>query len=205
MKRILPLVLLLPTPLLAQQQSVDEASYNFFDVDYVGTNWDTGAGTIDGNGYAGRFSVAVRDHMYLSGEFSAWEFDGIAGSSQTSSFGIGTNWNLKPRWSVFGTAGIRTADIDVGTGNMQADNPFVTGGVRWKISDGFELRLIGDYVDLDPARTGKVSLTVGGDIFLTDVVALSLEANQNEDDTTMYMVGLRFYHGRDTAGLRKRR
>lgn len=203
MKRILPLALLLPAPLLAQESN--EASYNYFDVDYVDTNWDTGAGSVDGNGYSGRFAVAVRDHMFLTGEFSAWEFDGIPGSSQTAALGIGTNWSLKPRWSVFGAAGVRSIDLDLGAGNAEADNGFAAGGVRWQVADGFELRLLADYSDLSPARTGEVSVTLGGDIFLTDVVSLSLEVNENEDDATTYMIGLRFYHDRESSGLRQRR
>jgi hypothetical protein len=40
---------------------------------------------------------------------------------------------------------------------------------------------------------------------LTDVAALSLELQENDDNTTTFMLGIRFYHKKGTAGLRQRR
>jgi len=204
MKRITLLALLLPTPLLAQENSID-TSYNHFDINYFGTEWQVGGAGVDGSGYSGRFSVELREHLFLTGDYSAWDFDGSpAGSTQTS-VGLGTNWNLKPRWSVFGVAGFRSVDLDFGAGNVEEETGFVAGGVRWQAADGFELRFSSDYADLTPARPGEFSVTIGSDIYLTDVVALSLEVNENDDEATTVMIGFRFYHDRESSGLRQRR
>lgn len=74
MKRIIALVILLPSVALAQE--ADEISYDYFDFDYLRTDWDAGSSEIAGTGWGGRFSVGLRDHVYLGGEYRSWEHDG---------------------------------------------------------------------------------------------------------------------------------
>ena len=203
MKRLLPLAILLPAPLLAQESP--ETSYNWFDINYLGTSWDIGPADVDGNGYIGRFSVELREHLFLTGEYAAWDLDSAASGSTSTSIGIGSNWDLKPKWSVFGVAGVRSLDLDIGLGNVEEETGYLAGGVRWQVANGFELRFMGDYADLSPARSGETSITVGGDIYLTDVVTLSIELNENDDETTTMLFGFRFYHDRESSNLRQRR
>ena len=203
MKRFLPLALLLPATVLAQEPF--ETSYNYFDVNYLGTSWDLGPADVDGNGYSARFSVALREHLFLLGDYAAWEFDGSSGGSTGTTLGLGSNWVLKDKWSVWGAAGFRSIDLDIGLGNVEEETGFLSGGVRWQVSDGYELRFSADFADLSPARTGELRAMIGGDIYLTETVALSLEASQTEDESTSFLIGLRFYHDRDSSGYRQRR
>jgi hypothetical protein len=203
MKRILLLAILLPAPLFAQNTA--DTSYNYFDFNYFGTNWPFGPSSIDGSGYSARFSVALRDHLFLTGEYGAWDFDTIPRGSTTTSVGFGSNWEFGEKWSVFGLAGFRSIDLDLGLGNQEQENGYIGGGARWQIADGYELRFAADFADLTPARRGKSSVTVGGDIFLTEVVAISLDANVNDDEATIFSIGLRFYHDRTSDNLRQRR
>lgn len=203
MKRLLGLVILLPAPLWAQQNY--ETSYDYFDANYLGVNWSVPSATdLDGNGITGRVSIQVRDHLFLTGLYSAWDFDGVDGSSMQKDFGIGSNWTFR-RFSIYGAAGIRSLDLDVGTGNMKKHSGYATAGARLQLGRAFEVRASADYADMSPVRTGETSVTVGGDIYLTEVIALSLEASQHEDDTTSYLVGFRFYHRKDSSNMRKRR
>ena len=77
MKRAIALALLLPTAALAQEGN--EVSYDYFDFNYFRTDWDVGTSETDGSGWAGRFSVGIRDHVYLTGGYRAWEPDGVEG------------------------------------------------------------------------------------------------------------------------------
>ena len=72
MKRIFALALLLPAASMAQE---DNVSYNYFDIDYFRTDWDFGDTETAGEGWMGRFSVGIRNHVYIAGEYRAWEFD----------------------------------------------------------------------------------------------------------------------------------
>lgn len=203
MKRFIALACLLPMPLMAQE--VGETSYDYFDVNYIGMTWPVPAAPdLDGNGFEGRFSVEIRDHLFFNGEYSAWDFDGLDGGSTSSGLGIGSNWDIG-RFSVFGVAGYRSLDLDLGAGNMEEETVYLSGGLRWQVARGFELRASADYADLSPARTGETSVTVGGDIYLTDVISIAIELNENDDDVTTALVGLRFYPTKDSSRLRKRR
>lgn len=203
MKRIITLALLLPTPLLAQQDA-NSTSYNYFDGSYYGVNWDVPAAPdLDGSGFMGRFSIEVRPHLFMTGSYTAWDFDTVAGSSKTTSLGIGSNWDLGRRWSIFGVAGFRTIDLDIGAGNMEDESGYLSGGARLQLGRGFEARVSADYQDLSPAA--ETSVTIGGDIYLTEAIALAIDLNQADDDTTSIVVGIRFYHDKDSSSLRQRR
>jgi hypothetical protein len=203
MKRIIALSLLLPTTLLAQEPG--STSYDWFDVNYLATNWDFGAVDVDGNGYSGRFSVALREHLFMTGDYSSWDFDDISGGSTSTTLGLGTNWDLSDRFSVYGAAGFRSIDLDLGAGNLEEETGFIAGGVRWQVANGYELRFGADYADLSPVRANEASVTIGGDIFITDTLALSLELNEHDDDETTFLIGIRFYHRNEASSLRQRR
>ncbi len=89
MKRSIAWVLLLPSVALAQES--DQISYDYFDFDYFRTDWDMGADEVAGTGWAGRFSVGIRDHVYVGGEYRTWDFDGIPDRSTYKRLGFGVH------------------------------------------------------------------------------------------------------------------
>jgi len=206
MKRIIALVMLSPSVALAQE--ANEISYDFFDFDYFRTDWDAGSTEIAGTGWAGRFSVGIRDHVYLGGEYRAWEHDGVSGGSTYKRLGFGVHGDVGEKWSLFGEVGFTSLDLDLGAGNIEDDPGYISGGARWMVADGYELRISADFSEAGkgtPIGRGESSITFGGDIYMTDTAAISLEFNENDDNTTSFLLGLRFYHKKDTSGLRKRR
>jgi len=205
MKRIIAWILLLPSAAMAQETS--QVSYDYFDFDYFRIDWDAGSTEIDGTGWAGRFSVGIREHVYLGGEYRTWDSDGVADRSTFKRIGIGVHGGLGQRLSIFGEVGFKSLDLDLGTGNVEDDPGYIGAGVRWQVADGYELRLGADFSEAGkgtPAGVGETSVTVGGDIYLTDTAALSVEVNENDDNTTTFMLGLRFYH-KKSGDLRQRR
>jgi len=206
MKRIIAGVLLLPTVALAQ--GTNEVSYDYFDFDYFRTDWDTGFDELAGTGWAGRFSVGIRDHVYISGEYRDWDVDGVDSGSTYKRLGFGVHGNLGERWSLFGEAGFKSLDLDLGLGNVEDDPGYIAGGARWYLADGYELRVSADWSEAGkgtPVGVGESTVTFGGDIYLTDVAALTIEVQENDDNTTTFMMGLRFYHKKDSSDLRPSR
>jgi hypothetical protein len=141
----------------------------------------------------------------MTGDYSSWDFDDISGGSTSTTLGLGTNWDLSDRFSVYGAAGFRSIDLDLGAGNLEEETGFIAGGVRWQVANGYELRFGADYADLSPVRANEASVTIGGDIFITDTLALSLELNEHDDDATTFLIGIRFYHRNEASSLRQRR
>jgi hypothetical protein len=206
MKRIIALVMLLPSVGLAQQ--ANQISYDWFDFDYFRMDWDSGADETAGTGYMGRFSVGIREHVYLLGEYRNWEPQGIDGGSTFKRLGFGVHGNVGEKWSLYGEAGFTSWDLDLGAGNIEDDPGYIGGGARWYVADGYELRVSADYSQAGkstPVGRGEGSVTLAGDIYLTDAAALTLELNENDDNTTTFLLGFRIYHKKDTAGLRQRR
>lgn len=206
MKRIIALAMLLPTVAMAQDAS--QVSYDYFDFDYFRTDWDLGSSEVAGTGYALRFNVGIRDHVYLSTEYRAWDMEETDAGSTYKRLGFGVHGAIGKRFSLFGEAGFKSLDLDVGTGNVQDDPGYIAGGARWYVAEGYELRVSGDYSPAGkgtPAGAGESSVTFGGDIYLTEVATLSLELTENDDNTTTFMLGMRFYHKKDSANLRQRR
>ena len=207
MKRIIAGALLLPTVALAQGRN--EVSYDYFDIDYFRTDWDSGATEDPGEGWAGRFSVGIRDHVFVSAEYRAWELDSNDDAGSTfKRIGFGVHGDIGERWSLFGEAGFKALDLDLGAGNIQDDPGYIGGGARWYVGDGYELRLSADWTENGkgtPVGVGEAAVTFGGDIYLTDVATLSFEFNENDDNTTTFMMGMRFYHKKDRDNLRQSR
>ena len=205
MKRILAGLILLPSAVLAQQ---NEVSYDFFDVSYYRTDWDAGALEIDGTGWAGRFSIGIRDHVYLAGGYRSWEPDGVDGRSTYKHIGFGVHGYIGERFSLFGEAGFTELDLDLGLGNVEDDPAYIAAGARWYVADGYELRLSADFSEAGkgtPAGRGESSVTFGGDIYVTNAAAFTIEVNENDDNTTTFMLGMRFYHKKDASVMRQRR
>ena len=205
MKRIIALVMLLPSVALTQESS--EISYDYFDFDYFRTDWDAGTTEINGTGWAGRFSVGIRDHVYVGGEYRSWDPDGVSGRSTYKRLGFGVQGAVSESVGIFGEAGFTSLDLDLGAGNIEDDPAYLAGGVRWTVSEGYELRLSAAFTEAGkgtPLGRGETSLTIGGDIMITDSAAISIEVTENDDNTTSFMLGLRIFPKKEASAIRQR-
>ena len=167
--------------------------------------WDK---ATDGTGWAGRFSFAIRDHVYLGGEYRSWEADGVPDRSTFKRFGFGVKGNVGEKWSLFGEAGFTSLDLDLGGGNVEDDPAYIAGGARWYVADGYELRVSADFSEAGkgtPLGRGESSVTFGGDIYVTDAAAFTIEVTENDDNTTSFMLGIRLYYKKDRSTMRQLR
>ena len=196
MKRLLALPVLLALPLCAAAQP-DQADYLYLDLGYGKTETDVPGGDVDGNGLGFEVSVPVREHIHLVGGYAASELEDNADADSVEKyFGVGTHWSLAPKLSVYGQGGVVDLDIDLGLGSVTDDGLFLSGGVRYMPTAGWEVRGGFDYFDLDVLDT-DTTLFIATDLFLTDVVALTARISGN-DDTTGITIGARFYFGNET-------
>jgi hypothetical protein len=205
MKRMIALAMALPSVALAQDNQV---SYDYIDLDYFRTDYDLGADEIDGTGWAGRFSVGIRNHVYLSGEYRAWDFDGVEGGSTYKRFGFGVHGAIGERFSLYGEAGFKSLDLDLGTGNLEDDPGYIGGGARWYAGDGFELRLGAEFAEAGkgtPPGVGEMAVTFGGDIYMTDVATITIDLTEDDENSTTFTMGMRFYFKKDSDILRQTR
>jgi hypothetical protein len=203
MKRLLALAVFAPTFALAQES--DPVSYDYFDFEYIGSNWDVGAADFDASGVGGKFSIDIRDQFFIFGDYQTWEFDDLDAGSVSKTFGLGKAFDIAENWSIYGSLGFRILDLDVGLGNVEDEGAVVAGGARWRFADGFELRFGAEYADVGDTGIGESSAHVGADFHLTDVVALTVELNENEEEVTTWKFGVRFYPSNDSSSLRQRR
>lgn len=206
MKRTLALALLLPSLALAQEPN--QLIYDYFDFGYQRTDWDIGSSTIATNGWSGQFSIGIREHVYLTGGYDAFDAKGVDGGSTYKRLGFGMHGGVGQRGSLFGELGFQSYDLDFGAGNMSSDPGYAAAGIRWNVADGYELRGTARYTETrkgTPAGIGQTALTVGGDIYLTNVAALSIDVTQDDESTTTFRIGMRFYHKKDSSDLRQRR
>ena len=203
MKRIGVLPLLwLPALGLAQPQ-VDEISYHYLEVGFVDADLDVPGGEdLGGDGYGFEYSVDIRDHVHLFGAYERFDIDDIDGDATRKLLGIGTHWGLTPKLSVFGRFAYTDVALDVGGGNVGDDGATVMGGLRYMFGNGWEVRGGAEHVELDDGG-GETYFTFGGNVFLTDVVALSLDFDDRDGDTVA-LLSLRFYWDNDSGPSRRR-
>jgi hypothetical protein len=205
MKRLIMLAVLLPMSAMAQPV-VDEVDYHYLEMGYLFTDRDVPGGDADGRG-PGRFeySFPIRNHLHLFAGTEAVTYKDIppdtSGKSRSKTFGFGTHFNLTSSLSVYGRFAYTDLDLNLGAGTVSDDGAVVSGGVRYMPAPGYEIRGGASYRNLDKAGS-DTRVFVGGDIFLTDIIAITLDLNVGDDENLLF-VGGRFYFG--TAGNRPRR
>lgn len=209
MKHLGMLPLLLLPALGFAQANVDEISYHYLELGFVDVDLDAPGADLEGDGASFEYSVDVRDHVHLFAGYESFDIEGVdaaaasvEGDSTRKLFGIGTHWDLTGRLSVFGRVAYTDVALDLGAGNVGDDGAALIGGARYMFGNGWEIRGGAEYVNLDDGGSDTF-LTIGGNLFLTDVVALSLDID-DRDGTTAALLGLRFYFDNDPGPGRTR-
>jgi hypothetical protein len=193
MKRFFLLPLLLPAAALAQPVT-DEINYHYLEVGYLFTELDVPGPNLDGRG-PGRFeySFGIRDHLHLFAGYAAVNYRDVDAKQRTKTVGIGTHFSLSDRFSIYGRLAYTDVDLDLGAGGMSDDGALATLGARFLPAAGYEVRASATHRELDNGG-GDTMFNVAGDIWVTNVVALTFELGFG-DDENIALVGGRFYIG----------
>ena len=190
MKRILLVLFLAPSAAFAQADSTD-IKYSWVQIGHVMTATDA---DLDSSGWNFEAAFAVRDHIHLFADTESAELDDFEQvTGRETTLGIGVNFDLVERLSLFGRAGWYDVRADDGVTSVEDDGIRAIAGVRFMPLPGYELRGGVDYTDLDLSGD-DTAVFVAADVFLADGVALTGEV-LSFDDGESYTVGLRFYFG----------
>jgi hypothetical protein len=190
MKRILLVLFLAPSAAFAQADSTD-IKYSWVQVGHVMTATDA---DLDSSGWNFQAAFAVRDHIHLFADTESAELDDFPQvTGRETTLGIGLNFDLVERLSLFGRAGWFDVRADDGVTSVEDDGIRAIAGVRFMPLPGYELRGGVDYIDLDLSGDDTAAF-VAADVFLADGVALTGEV-LSFDDGESYTVGVRFYFG----------
>jgi hypothetical protein len=183
-------------PLLsAQAEGID---YSYVDLGYVTTDLDGTDDELDG--YMLRGSLEIADNWFL---YARWmdqsvESRGADVDLQRISVGGGYAWSFAENMDLYSKLGYTQWEIDVsnfgfGGGSVDDDGYELGVGIRARPLDPFELEGAINYVDLSDSGD-DTSLGVAGRWFITDNLALGLEA-EFADDTDTYGVVFRWAFG----------
>lgn len=202
---ILAAALLLPATVLAQG---NEISYSYLDLGYLAANIDVAdSADLDASGISLGGSVEVGDRGHLFARYERAELDDAeAVDFDERVFGGGVQFALFDALSVYGRFGLAdvNVDADIGFGEFSAsdDGIYAAGGARYLLLDTLELRGGVEYYDLEDGGDDTF-VTLGGEYFLTDVVALTFDVSIHED-AEMLVIGGRIYPGKDSDARRGR-
>jgi len=191
MKRMLVLPLLLcPVFALAQEQTPEEFNYGYFQIGYLDFSQDVSIlGTsldLDGTGFSIDGSLELREHVHAFLSFRNTELDSTPNIDVGARWGgLGTQWQVADRISVFGRAGFLDGEGD--------DGYFASGGVRYIPADGWEVRGGFRHFGWDIASSDTAGF-VEGEMWLTDVAALMF-GYESFDEADTINIAMRFYFG----------
>lgn len=193
MRTISMLPLLLAPALAFAQSNEDQVSYRYLALGLTDVSYDVPGPNVKGSGLGLEYSTDAREHVHLFAAYDVFDLKDVGNDANGDrrAFGVGTQFSLTDRLSVYGRFGYLDTDVDLGNGNVDDSGGLVVGGLRYALGKGWEVRGSAEYVSLDKAGSDSY-FTIGGDMFMTDAVALSLDAADRDGSRTI-MLGVRFY------------
>ncbi len=198
MRTICVLSLLLAPGLAFAQAGSNDVSYDYLQLGLQNVSYDVPGPNLKGTGLSLEYSVEARRHVNLFALYDAFDFkDAGNADGQRRGFGIGTHFSPTERFSIYGRFGYLNTDVDLGAGNVDDTGGLLEAGARYMIGSGWEVRGGAEYVDLDKAGTSTY-FHVGGDMYMTDAVALTLDA-ADRDGSKAVTLGLRFYFDKQSV------
>lgn len=195
MKRTGAMALLLLPAVGTAQTVADEPSFHYLETAVVEADVDVPGPDLEGDGYRFEYAVDVRERAHLFGSYERFDIDDVDGDSTRKLFGVGAHFRPAQKLSVFGRVAYTDVALDLGAGNVGDDGVSVTGGVRYLLPGGWEVRGSAEYVSLDDGGSDTYA-RVGADFFVTDAVALAFDL-EDRDQTSMATLALRFYFDND--------
>jgi len=177
--------------LLVPGIALAEFVYTGVEVGFVDVEYDTGAGTLDGDGYRFAGSWELNERWFLHGEYEDRDFDSILGVGLGGSrfeLGGGYYHSFSDSLDLVGTASWVNEEIDVavpgfGSVGVDSDGIALGGGIRARVAQSFELGAMLQWVDLDQGSDTGVELL--GRYFITPKFALTLATDMYDDYDTM--------------------
>lgn len=218
MRQAIALILIICPGLLMAQSEADiesdvsfsyiEAGYQFtrYDLSYLDPSATLVTQEVDLVARSFEASVEVEDRFYMFGSLQSWEPDNYPDLSiRELRLGAGKNFTIGEKWALWANLGIGSNDIFLSPiePHMAEDNfGFANVGIRKLFFQNVEVRFGAEVAaPVNDAFQEEFSLSVSGDAYLTESVALTFKLN-GDDDYQEVFIGVRFYPSKDSSTLR---
>ena len=180
-QKILGAFALIAIPGLSQA----EFNYTYVDLSLVDIEFD-GGGSIDGDGFAVSGAYTVADGFFVGGSYIDTDFDsGIDGEIARITGGYFHPLNEELDF----VATLSFVDTE-GPFNGGDDGLALGGGVRYAISEDFEVDAMVEFVDMDLSGS-DTGFEVRGRYYFNDDIAVSAQLDVAKDIET-FRIGVRF-------------
>ena len=168
-----------------------EFVYTGVEVGFVDVEVDTGAGSLDGDGYRFAGSLELNENWFMHGEYEDRDFDSILGIGLGGSrmeLGAGYAHSFSDTLDFVGTASWVNEEIDVavpglGAVGVDSDGIALGGGIRARVANSFEVGAMLQWVDLDGGSDTGIELM--GRYYFTPKLAFTLETDMYDDYDTL--------------------
>jgi opacity protein-like surface antigen len=184
-QKILGAFALIAIPGLSQA----EFNYTYVDLSLVDIEFDVGPGSIDGDGFAVSGAYTVADGFFVGGSYYDTDFDfGIDG--EIARITGGYFHPLNEELDFVATLSYVDTEISLGQLNDGDDGLALGGGVRYAISEDFEVDAMVEFVDMDLSGS-DTGFEVRGRYYFNDDIAVSAQLDVAKDIET-FRIGVRF-------------
>lgn len=167
-----------------------DMSYTFVEGGFAQADIDGVSSTLDG--FYLRGSAAFTDHLHLSADYVDVSKSGV--DFQQYSVGLGGRYPLSPTLDLTGRVAWVRAEAGVGPFSASDDGYGVTGGLRGRLGERFELEGNVSYFDVG-SGSGDTAAGVAARYFFTDSLAVTADF-QRYDDVNLWGLGARVNFGR---------
>jgi hypothetical protein len=170
-------------PFAAQADGFD---YTYVEGGYLSSSTNAGLFDVDGDGLGLRGSFGLNDTLNLFADYSTEDFD--FGIDQSAfDVGAGGHWGLKDNLDFVGELAWIKVETDFQNGSADDDGLGLSGGLRYRANDKFELQGMLNYVDVSDSDT---SFGFTGRYYLSKSLALGAGLLLNGGDTA-WNIGVR--------------
>ena len=163
-------------PLAANAEGFD---YTYAEIGYVMTELDVSGVDIDGDGLGFNGSFEIADQWFLTGSYSAQDFDGV--DVNMWSVGGGFHMPMSDRVDFVTTLAWVNAELDAGIVSVDDDGFGLGVGVRTRLTDAFEVDAGIGYVDMTDSTT---AFNLSGRYHFTDSFAVGAGVGIDSDATS---------------------
>jgi opacity protein-like surface antigen len=184
-QKIFGAIALTALPALSQA----EFNYTYVDLSFVDIEFDVGPGSIDGDGFAVSGAYTVADGFFVGGSYNDADYDfGVDGNITRITGGY--FHPLNEDLDFIATLSFVDAEVSTGPFNGSNDGLAIGGGVRYAISEDFEVDAMAEFVDMDSGGS-DTGFEVRGRYYFNDDIAVSAQLDVAKDIET-FRIGVRF-------------
>jgi len=160
-----------------------EFVYTGIEVSYVDVEYDTGFGTLDGDGYRFSGTYQMNSNAFLHAEWEEQSFD-FGADGTTFEFGAGYRHALSNTLDLVATAAYVNREISAQGLSADEDGLGLGGGVRAQLAPSFQVEAMLRWVDLDESGS-DTGVDLLGRYYFSDRFAFTVETSLDNDVDTL--------------------